>query len=61
MNTKILGLPKTKEVGLEYAKKNLRSCERWLAEPPGGGGGGKENMDKKGGGGGPADFDFFFL
>ena len=35
MNTKlVLGLPKTKQEGLEQAKKNLRRCERWLAEPP---------------------------
>ena len=34
MNTKfVLGHPKTKNVGLEHAK-NLRRCERWLAEPP---------------------------
>ena len=32
MNTKILlGLPKTKQVGFEHAKKR---CEHWLAEPP---------------------------
>jgi hypothetical protein len=29
----VLGLPQTKQVGLEHAKKNLRRCERWLAEP----------------------------
>ena len=34
-NTKLVwGLPKTKQVNLEHAKKNLRRCERWLAEPP---------------------------
>ena len=35
MNTKfVLGLPRANQVGLEHAKKNLRRCERWLAEPP---------------------------
>ena len=34
MNTKfVLGLPQTKQVGLEHAK-NLKRCERWLADPP---------------------------
>ena len=29
-----LGLPRAKQVGLKHAKKNLRRCERWFAEPP---------------------------
>ena len=34
VNTKfVLGLPRAKQVDLEH-KKNLRRCERWLADPP---------------------------